>query len=97
MRRSSDSASAHASSSAAKRISAWVVRCSDRSSAISALCRSSRKALALAIAGLGAFGFLATMAGTGYACWQASPYLSEIGSKFDVAPTQPPSAEEDEE
>ena len=53
--------------------------------------------LLFAIAGLGAFGFLATMAGTGYACWQASPYLSEIGSKFDVAPTQPPSAEEDEE
>jgi hypothetical protein len=38
-----------------------------------------------------------TMAGTGYACWQASPYLSEIGSKFDVAPTQPPSADEDED
>jgi hypothetical protein len=53
--------------------------------------------LVFAIAGLGAFGFLMTMAGTGYACWQASPYLSEIGSKFDVAPTQPPSADEDEE
>ena len=53
--------------------------------------------LVFAIAGLGAFGFLMTMAGTGYACWQASPYLSEIGSKFDVAPTQPPSEDEDEE
>ena len=53
--------------------------------------------LVFAIAGLGAFGFLMTMAGTGYACWQASPYLSEIGSKFDVAPTQPPSADEDED
>ena len=54
-------------------------------------------ALFAAIIGLGAFGFIVAMAGTGYACWQASPYLSEIGSRFDVMPEQPPSAPEDEE
>ena len=54
-------------------------------------------ALFAAIIGLGAFGFIVAMAATGYACWQASPYLSEIGSRFDVMPEQPPSAPEDEE
>lgn len=54
-------------------------------------------ALFAAIIGLGGFGFIVATAATGYACWQASPYLSEIGSKFDVAPEQPPSASEDEE
>lgn len=54
-------------------------------------------ALFAAIIGLGAFGFIVAMAATGYACWQASPYLSEIGSRFDVMPEQPPSAPDDEE
>lgn len=54
-------------------------------------------ALFAAIIGLGAFGFIIAMAATGYACWQASPYLSEIGSRFDVMPEQPPSAPDDEE
>lgn len=42
--------------------------------------------LVLTIAGLGVFGFLLGLTGTGYACWQASPYLSAIGSKFSVKP-----------
>lgn len=54
--------------------------------------------LLLAVAGLGAFGFLACLAGTGYACWQAAPYLSAIGDTFDASPQEPTrSGDEDEE
>ena len=38
------------------------------------------------VVGLGAFGFLLATGATGYACWQASPYLSVIASKFDAVP-----------
>ena len=53
--------------------------------------------LFFAVVGLGGFGFLLTMAGTGYACWQASPYLSAIGDKFSAAPEPTQEPEEPEE
>ena len=54
--------------------------------------------LIFAILGLGPLGFLIGIGGTGYACWQAGPYLQAITSKFDaVPPPAPPAPEEDEE
>ena len=51
--------------------------------------------LFFAIAGLGGFGVFLGLSGTGYACWQASPYLSAIASKYDAVPP-PASTMEDE-
>ena len=47
------------------------------------------------VIGLGAFGFLLATGATGYACWQASPYLSVIASKFDAVP--PPSSQDSQD
>ena len=47
------------------------------------------------VVGLGAFGFLLATGATGYACWQASPYLSVIASKFDAVP--PPSSQDSQD
>ena len=52
-------------------------------------------ALFFAIIGLGGFGFIVASGATGYAMWQASPYLSVIASKFDAVP--PPSTSADDE
>ena len=52
-------------------------------------------ALFFAIIGLGGFGFIVASGATGYAMWQASPYLSVIASKFDAVP--PPSQDSQDE
>lgn len=39
--------------------------------------------LFFAVAGFAVFGLLLGLGGTGYACWQAGPYLSAISSQFD--------------
>mmetsp|Transcript_576 Transcript_576/g.2035 ORF Transcript_576/g.2035 Transcript_576/m.2035 type:complete len:132 (-) Transcript_576:1707-2102(-) len=54
-------------------------------------------ALFFAIIGLGGFGFIVASGATGYAMWQASPYLSVIASKFDAVPPPSSSAEDDDE
>ena len=54
-------------------------------------------ALFFAIIGLGGFGFIVASGATGYAMWQASPYLSVIASKFDATPPPSRSADDDDE
>ena len=55
-------------------------------------------ALFFAIIGLGGFGFIVAVSGaTGYAMWQASPYLSVIASKFDAVHFSSTSADDDDE
>ena len=49
------------------------------------------------VVAVGGFGFFLALAGTGYACWQASPYLSAIGDRFDKPPAQPPSMDSTDE
>ena len=54
-------------------------------------------ALFFAIIGLGGFGFIVASGATGYAMWQASPYLSVIASKFEAVPPPSTSADDDDE